>query len=178
LTLYPRILGAAYPNLPSAVQRFHVLQGLQVLHGEVQTEAPASFLARCLAICLGAPRERSQGPLRFELDAGPMEETWTRHFPTRTMRSTLRWAEGEIEERLGASRLRFALEATPEGLRMQLQRVHCFGLPCPRWLQPSVVAEERGEGERLHFCIRATVPFVGQVASYCGYLDLPREIAP
>ncbi|WP_369124981.1 DUF4166 domain-containing protein, partial [Enterobacter asburiae] len=44
--------------------------------------------------------------------------------------------------------------------------------PCPAWLRPAVVAEETGDGDRFHFNVRASVPLLGVVAAYRGYLDL------
>ena len=88
-TLYQNAMGAAFDELPSAVRRFHLLAGRHELHGWVETEAPRSLLARALAWCLGTPLTASAGPIRFELDASPLRETWTRHFPSQSMRSIL-----------------------------------------------------------------------------------------
>lgn len=173
--MYQQLLGADYARLPAAVQRFHRLAGHRELRGEVETGVPASWLARCLAVCLGAPRRSSAGPLRFELEAEPGVETWTRHFPTRTMRSRLALINGELVERLGAARLTFSLSATEQKLSMHLLGMRFLGVPCPRWLLPRIVAEETGSGDRFHFLVTAAVPFVGQVASYRGHLDVGPE---
>jgi len=34
------------------------------------------------------------------------------------------------------------------------------------------LAEESGKGDRFHFNVRASVPLLGVVAAYRGYLDL------
>lgn len=170
LSLYERVLGADYDRLPAAVQRFHRLSGHTVHHGWVETRAPESMAAKCLAICLGAPRTASSGPLRFELDAGPETETWTRYFPTRTMTSRMRLVGGQVEERLGAAAVTFSLEAAEGKLSMTLARMRFFGVPCPRWLLPKVIAEESGTGEQLHFHVTAALPVVGSVADYRGHL--------
>jgi hypothetical protein len=101
-----------------------------------------------------------------------MEETWTRDFPRHTMRSTLSLRQGRLTERLGAVRLFFALEAEHGVLQMRLQGLRFLGIPCPAWLRPAVLAEESGDGDRFHFNIRASVPLLGVVAAYRGYLDL------
>ena len=176
LSLYEQVLGASYVRLPAAVQRFHRLAGRTVLNGWVETRAPSSWLARVLGLCLGAPRGSSSGPLRFELEAGPQTETWTRHFPTRTMTSHMRLVAGQLEERLGAARLTFNLTAGENKLSMQLVRMWFFGVPCPNWLMPRVVAEETGISDQLHFHVTAALPFVGSVASYRGHLEVrPQE---
>ncbi len=172
LSLYETVLGARYAQLAPAVQTFHRMTGAVTLHGEVETDPPASRLARGLAWCIRTPRTSTRGPIRVTLDAATMEETWTRHFPRHTMRSTLSLHEGRITERLGAARLFFALEAEHGVLRMRLEGLRFLGVPCPAWLRPAVLAEESGKGDRFHFNVRASVPLLGVVAAYRGYLDL------
>lgn len=175
LTLYQRALGAQYAQLPAAVQRFHRLTGRAILQGWVETEAPASWLAKGLALCLGAPRRTTRGPLRFVLDVGTEAETWTRHFPARTMTSRMTLVAGRVEERLGAARLTFRLIAAEDKLSMALVEMRFFGISCPRWLMPQVVAEETGIGNRVHFLVSASLPLVGTIASYRGHLDLSEK---
>ena len=169
-------MGDSFARLPVAVQRFHRLSGRTVLHGWVETDAPASIAARGLAFCLGSPQRAGSGPIRFELDASAESESWTRHFPTHTMRSRLQLIAGKLEEKLGAARLRFELSASDDALKMELSRMWFLGVPCPRWLMPQVVAEERGDGKRVHFRVAAALPRVGVVAGYRGHLDLDPEV--
>ncbi|WP_435531685.1 DUF4166 domain-containing protein [Ramlibacter cellulosilyticus] len=110
--------------------------------------------------------------MRFELAAAPAAETWTRHFPGRTMRSRLS-GDACVVEDLGPARLTFALVRSEASLRMRLVRLQFLRLPCPRWLLPRVLAEERGEPGVLHFHVEATVPLLGRVAGYRGWLQLP-----
>lgn len=181
LSMYEQALGrAAYARLPRAVQCFHRLEGRRVLEGWVQVDAPATRMAQLLASGLGSPRHSSQGPLRFELLAQPQKEQWTRYFPKmRPMQSRLHLLPDRncIEERLGVARLRFALRADESSLCMELQGLHWLGLPCPRWLLPRVLARETGEGDALHFEVMASLPVVGQVARYHGYLRLDSTLA-
>lgn len=172
LSLYEQVLGADYERLPSAVQRFHRLNGHTVLHGWVEIGAPESTLARCLAICLGAPTCASSGPLCFELDSGRDTETWTRHFPSQSMTSRMRRVACQLEERLGAATLRFKLTVQDGKLSMELKKMRFFGVPCPGWLMPQIVAEETGTDTRLHFHVTATLPLAGAVAHYRGHLEV------
>lgn len=171
-SLYETVLGERYAQLAPAVQTFHQMTGAVTLRGEVETEPPASCLARGLAWCIRTPRTPTRGPIRVRLDAAATEETWTRHFPHHTMRSTLSLHRGHIMERLGAVRLLFALEAEHGTLRMRLEGLRFLGIPCPAWLRPAVLAEETGDGDRFHFNVRASVPLLGVVAAYRGHLDL------
>ena len=171
-SMVERVMGERFDRLPTAVQRFHRLRGRHVLHGWVDTGAPASAPARWLGRLLGTPLQASRGPITFELDAGPEQESWTRQFPGRTMRSRLRLVAGELVEQLGPAQLTFTLAADDGVLSMHLARMRFLGIPCPHWLLPALVAQERGDGDALHFRISAALPWVGVVADYQGHLQL------
>lgn len=176
-SLFERVLGERFAALPPALRRFHRLSGRHELHGLVETDAPDSSVGRLLAWCLGTPTRATHGRIRFVLEAAPDSETWTRHFPGRTMRSRMRFGAGHVVEQMGLARLVFALELSNGRLRMHLAGLRFLGVPCPAWLRPRLVAEETGDRtagvERLHFRIEARVPGVGQVVGYRGHLVLP-----
>ena len=178
-TLFERALGERFALLPKPLQRFHRLSGLHELHGLVETDAPASALGCALAWCLGTPTSATHGAIRFVLDAAPDAETWTRHFPRRTMRSRMHFVRGQVVERMGPASLAFALDFSGGRLRMRLVGLRFLGIPCPAWLRPRLVAEEMGDraarGERVHFRIEAAVPGLGHVVGYRGHLVLPDE---
>lgn len=178
-TLYQSAMGPeAFARLSEPLRRFHSQSGRAVFSGQVDVDAPASLAARLLALCLGAPQRAAQGAIRFELDAGCTLETWVRHFPARTMKSTLGADGAHVVERMGAARLAFQLVEIDGGLEMRLDHMRFLGIRCPRWLQPVLVAREHGSGGRLHFLVTAAVPLIGVVASYRGHLDVGGETAP
>jgi hypothetical protein len=172
-SLYQQVMGPDFLRLPSPLQQFHALSGKHRLSGWVEVQAPASIAAKVLAICLRAPVAARRGPIRFELDSSSTSEHWVRHFPGKTMESRLRLMSGRIVESLGAARLTFGLRGDSEKLVMELVSLHFFGVPCPRWLLPAVVAEETASTGRLHFRVLASLPVIGVVAGYQGHLDLP-----
>lgn len=174
-SLYQQVMGADFLLLPAPLQHFHALAGRHELRGWAEVRAPASFVARVLARCLGAPLQAQRGPIRFELASSAVAEHWVRHFPWKTMESRLGLASGRIVERLGAARLSFALLASADKLEMQLVSLHFLGVPCPRRLLPAVVAEETASPGRLHFRVQASLPLVGEVAGYHGHLELPED---
>jgi hypothetical protein len=176
-SLYQQVLGAEFAQLPPALRAFHALSGRHRLTGAVVIDAPATRPAKFLAWCLGAPLAAQTGAIRFDLDAEAASETWTRHFPARTMRSRLDLGRGCVVERLGPARLTFALVRAGTTLEMRLVRMQFLGVPCPSWLRPRVVARETASTGRLHFDVHASLPLVGTVASYRGHLDVPAEPA-
>lgn len=171
--LFALVMGSTYEQLHPSVRAFHDLHGTHVLHGLVETESADNLTGRILSRMLGTPHRSIQGAIRFVLDAQGTEQTWTREFPGRTMRSKMRLLGGMIVERLGPAELTFSLVADRGCLEMKLESLRAFGLPCPRWLMPRITAREHGEDGRLHFHIRATLPFVGRVTGYRGHLELP-----
>lgn len=176
-SLYQGLMGdAAFAQLPHAVRRFHTLQGDWSLTGRVHTHAPATALARLAAWLLRSPRVDATDRLAFRLQSQPRQERWTRQFPgSSAMVSTLQARRGELIERLGPVTLRFELQAAADALRMRLRGMSLLGLPLPRVCLPTVVAEERGEGEQIHFQVSASLPLIGRVAAYQGHLQLPTE---
>lgn len=174
-SVFEQALGPRFAELAPALQRFHRLVGHHELHGQVVTQPPESAVGILLAWCLGSPRRAATGALRFEVDAAAAGETWTRHFPGRTMRSRMRAVDGRLEERMGAARLQFELDVHDGALRLQLVHLRFLGIPCPAWLRPRLLATERAEGRRLHFHIEARVAGIGRVVGYRGWLDAPGE---
>jgi len=177
-SLYRRVMGDSFLRLHPAIQRFHSLVGSHVLQGDVQMRAPQSWLARLLARLMGTPLNAVDGAIRFELDAEPDRETWTRHFPSGVMTSALMQQHQFVVEKLGAARLAFALQESQGRLIMQLEHLHFFGIRCPAWLLPAVVAEESGDEDFLRFNVSASLPWIGVVSGYCGKLLIPKEPNP
>jgi hypothetical protein len=175
--LFRQAAGAAYERMHPAVRAFHDLQGSVELQGEVATEPPQGWMATVLAVLLGTPRRGDRGAIRFELRGDAEAQEWIRHFPARTMRSRLRAQGGRVVETLGPVRLVFAIREESGSLVMQLDALRCLGIPCPRWLLPVIHARETGSGSRLEFDVRATLPLVGQVAGYKGWLRIPETAA-
>ncbi|RZI67392.1 DUF4166 domain-containing protein [Variovorax guangxiensis] len=172
LSLYATLMGAAFAELAPAVREFHRAAGRVAFDGWAETAAPQTPAARWIARRLGTPQRQGRHAIRFELDARPDAETWTRYFPGRTMRSRMGSSGADLVEQLGPLRLHFALTAEEGALVMRLRRVRCFGVPCPTWLTPQVHAVETGVGRELHFDVRGVLPGIGTVAAYRGHLDL------
>lgn len=172
-SMYQSAMGTAFDRLHPALKRFHSLTGRWTLQGQVHIEPPQHRLGRLLARWTGTPRAPREGPIEFQLQAAPQREHWLRRFPGFQMASALSLQHGEIVERLGPATLHFTLAEQSGALAMQLQRMRFAGVPCPRWLMPRIHASERGEGNRLHFDVRADVPGCGRVVHYRGHLEVP-----
>lgn len=170
--MYESAMGESFARLAMPLQQFHRLRGRYVLRGEVKVDAPASMLARLLARLLGTPLTASEGPITFELDADPQTETWTRRFPANVLTSQLELQDRDLVEKLRGTQMTFALTERDGQLHMHLHRLRFFGILCPAWLMPVIVAEESGVDGRVYFHVSVQAPYVGVVARYQGHLQL------
>ena len=132
------------------------------------------WLARLFAWVSGLPEEQHNGPVRVVLEQmHGGKERWTRTFgAARPMRSSLRRCGDCLEERIGASTLRFKFSVEGGSIRWTAVAGRTLGLPWPRsWLK-GIDAYESHRGNRYYFNVRAALPGVGLIVHYVGELDL------
>jgi hypothetical protein len=105
-------------------------------------------------------------------------QRWERRFDDETL-TTTQWADsgGGLVERFGAWELCFDLRAEEKALRY-VQRgarlcLGAFRLPVPLAWGPLVSAKETGDGpQRVFVTVTVTLPVVGSLITYDGYLDV------
>lgn len=173
-SVYQQVMGADFEQLPGAVKTFHSACGAHRFRGRVAIDGAENWLGRVIARMGRLPRGAPESDFEFSLNADSRSETWRRHFSGGDMCSVLHPQGERLVEVLGIFRLRFRLEAEENKLAMRLERIIAFGLPCPRALFPSVIAEETGEGAEFRFNIEMHTPLAGRVVRYRGYLDVSR----
>lgn len=171
--LYAQVMGDAFDDLDEAVRRFHSQQGHVALRGWCRIEGPSSALGRWFACLARTPANTMETAFGFELMADEAREHWTRHFPGRRMRSTMRVDNGMLVERLGLTSFHFSLHAVDGALHMELERFSVLGVPCPRRLCPRIRAVETGRDGVFHFDVSAALPLLGRITAYTGHLAFP-----
>jgi hypothetical protein len=97
-------------------------------------------------------------------------ERWTRHFGDESFSSELSEQAGQLVERFGPLRFVFALPSDERGLTMKIRRWSAFGLPLPLMLGPRPVAREWEEDGRFRFDVAISLPLIGPVVRYAGWL--------
>jgi hypothetical protein len=64
------------------------------------------------------------------------------------------------------------LDGDAAGIRWELMSVAVLGIPLPRQWFGEVGARESAEGARYCFDVCATLPFIGHLVAYRGWLDV------
>ena len=89
LSVYERLLGSRYRDLPAAVQTFHSLGGTVRLAGEVTVLGADTFSGQLVAAVMRLPKPAPPRPFSFLLTARAESESWTRLFQSRAMTSSI-----------------------------------------------------------------------------------------
>ncbi|HZR34164.1 MAG TPA: DUF4166 domain-containing protein [Nevskia sp.] len=169
-SLYRRLLGARFDGLPPAVRRLHQPGARFEAAGECRVQRGDNSVARILADSMGMPPAAEHLPLRFSIDCDGGAEIWRRDFGGHVFTSRM-WAEkGVLCERTPLATLRYDLEVEHGILRMQLRRFSGLGLPLPRGIWPTIATAESERDGRYCFDVRASMPGIGLVVRYKGWL--------
>lgn len=171
-TVFQQLLGAPFFNLPDSLRSLHSVRGQDAFAGEVDIERGRGLLARLCGWLVGMPPAMQQAPLRLELSADPGSETWRRHFGSHRMATRLRRRGGLLAERLGPLQFRFAVHAAEGTIYWNVARVSLLGLlPLPARLFGGMRVREWEQDGRYRFHVEVTLPLVGPVIAYHGWLE-------
>ncbi len=175
--LYPKLLGEAWANLDSAVQRLHSCHGPVQAGGIFHIRHGSNWFARLLAWLMQLPKAGEAVDTRLRITAQGDREEWRRHFAGRPW-ITVQFAgsDGLLVERVGLTETRFRLQVLAGALNYQsVSAALCVGrlrVPIPRWFCPKVTASEKPTGEDGHIAVsvKVSLPLVGLLIAYEGKL--------
>ena len=171
-TLFQKLLGASFYSLPPSVRMLHGIRGSGRYAGRATIMRGRNPLARLFANIAGLPaaREDVAVTVAFETDAGG--ETWRRDFGGHPLHTRVRRLGGSLVERLGPLQFRFALHVHDGVLWWQAVGVRLFGvLPLPVSWFADVHCRESEQDGRYTFLVEASLPLVGQLIRYEGWLE-------
>ncbi|MBD9536385.1 DUF4166 domain-containing protein [Stenotrophomonas sp. STM01] len=172
--LFEQVLGPGFGQLPPQVRALHSVRGRQrwsgqgeVLRGTHWLVAPCAWLARL------PPSASVPVSVEFVVDAAG--ERWNRRFGPARMESRLWQQAGGLFEQLGAVRFRFGLREEEGQILWRAERAWAFGLlPLPtRWFG-QVYCRERERHGRYEFLVDVSMPLIGRLIRYEGWL-LPED---
>ena len=167
--LYARILGERFDALPPAVRRLHDICRDSGAQGEGRVEQGRGWIGRIVAATMRFP-PAGRWPLHVAFAEKEGAERWTRDFGGHRFFSDLSEKAGRLVERFGPMRFAFDLPSGPEGLEMHLRRWSVFGLPLPLVLAPRIEAREWEEDGRFRFSVAVSLPLLGDIVRYSGWL--------
>lgn len=175
-SLFARLLGASFSELPASIREIHRGHPSIVVDGACSIERGGNWLAQLSATIAGMPPAAAEVPLRVEIVADAAGETWSRYFGDRLMCSRMRGQGNLLVERLGPLTIAFRLEADPRQIRWIPQSGRVLGIPMPASVFKGIVATEYTANDRYHFEVRAALPVMGLVIHYRGWLFMPESL--
>lgn len=168
--LYRRVMGAEFDRLRPVVRALHDVLRDGGASGRATVTRGGHPIARLIAAAIGFP-PAGEHALHVSFAERDGEETWTRDFAGRRFRSRLSQRGGELVERFGPLRFRFALVREGGSLRMVMRGWSCLGLALPLALAPRSDACETEDAQgRFGFDVPIALPLVGLVVHYRGWL--------
>lgn len=173
--LFPKILGDAFRTLPPAVQALHDSPKRRRWHGRAQVRRGRGLVARLICALVKFPRSGSDVPVSVEFTPEGNAERWTRIFADKKFSSVHSCGSGRDErlvvERFGVARFSLALVADGSRLLFVPRRWSLLGIPMPNMLLPRGMSFETELDGRFQFDISVTVPGIGLIIAYSGWLQ-------
>lgn len=148
-TLYRRILGPAFDQLPPALRQFHDLPEGGRGTGTFRVTRGQGWFRNLLAGAIGLPAQAEQVPVRLQVVVEGDRERWLRDFAGHRVVS-LQWEyRGLLIEKMGPVSTAFRLVVEQEALRFEMAGAWLLGIPLPRALSVRVEAITVGQPVRL-----------------------------
>lgn len=178
--LYPRLFGAAWSNVDTALQRMHCNGGPVHAAGVFRVTQGTSLGARLLLFFLRLPSSNPAAQVKLIVRPEGDSETWVRLFDGKAFLSVQREsAKGGLAERFGAIEFRFRLTFTDHaihyqqvGATLRLALPFLQEIPLPRWASPHVSASETAGASEMEtrVLVQVSAPLGGLLFSYEGSL--------
>ena len=178
-SLFQLALGADFDALPAPVQSLHSVQDRHTWTGRARVTRGRSAFANLLCRLIGFPPEIDETPLTVTIERRDDKESWTRCFGSSEFRSVLSLRDGEgaghVHERFGVMGFDINLQRAQDQLHFPVARGTLLGIPLPNWLLPRSEAMETAEGGRFQFDIKISLPGIGLLVRYHGWLEPVRH---
>lgn len=166
-SLYARVMGTRFAQLPHAVRAMHEVLRDGGASGFAEVTGPTNFLTAAIASVIGFPRAGTH-ELHVAFEERDGTETWTRTFGSKSFHSRLSQKGDLLVERFGAFRFGFDLSSDEDGLTMVMRRWWIGPFRLPLALAPRSLAREWEENGRFHFDVPIALPILGRVVHYRG----------
>ncbi len=169
-SLYQRVMGSDFEQLPGSLQQLHTVMRDGGFRGEAEVTRGKNPIARSIATIFGFPTV-GKHDLQVHIKIDDKGERWTRSFSGKIFASHLRKSGRYLTENFGLLQFQFALPVTDGSLTMVMTGWKFGFLPLPLFLAPRSEASEWEESGRFHFDVPITLPLVGLMVHYRGWLE-------
>jgi hypothetical protein len=173
-SLYQRVLGPAFEQLPAPVARLHALDQERRWTGSARVQRGRSILARMIARLIGFPPGTDDIPVAVTLKPEQDGERWIRQFGGAQFQSFQRPGKGRmthlLEESFGVVTVALALVIKEGRLYLIPRHWWIFGVPMPKFLLPEGNSFEHADQGRFNFDVTIKAPLIGLIVSYQGSL--------
>jgi len=177
--LFQLALGSDFDALPEPVRALHKVFDQRRWSGEARVSRGRSVLSKLLCRIIGFPPEADRSPVTVTIERRADSEIWRRDFGGKLFKSQLSLSgspgSGIVQERFGPLTFDIHLKHQNGALAFPVGRGRILGLPLPAWMLPSSEAVEAEEAGRFNFDVRISLPGVGLLVHYQGWL---RPAAP
>ena len=172
--LFARAMGPRFAALPAATRHIHQPDPVLILSGSADVDGADNTPGRVVASLFGLPPAARTVPLRVTIEAtAEGGEHWARVYPRRTMRSLMSDPEPDravLTEQFGPFRFALQVEPTADGLTLTPLTGRLGRWVLPLALMPRVTARETADGETHRFDVTITMPLLGRLVHYRGWL--------
>ncbi|WP_324752051.1 DUF4166 domain-containing protein [Roseovarius sp. Pro17] len=166
-----------FGRLPQALKEFHGQDSPPIWSGQATVQRGSNGFAKALAWAFGFPEAGVSVPLTVRVDrtlshTGNPVERWTRIFASKSLSSVLqRQADGSFSEQFSPFTFTLGLNVDEQLIRMPVTKWTIGKVPLPMSLSPQSDTKEFQDAHgRFNFDVRLTVPFIGLLAHYRGWL--------
>ena len=170
-SLYRRVLGARFDDLPSSLRRFHDTEGGGRAKGVFQVERGRGWLRNIVASLMGFPPAGVNVPVVLEVVALRDRERWVRRFPTKTVVST-QWERDQLLiEAFGLYSFSSRLSLAGADLVYEFYQARLAGVPLPRWFAGHAEGMVTGDENGWRVVVRIFAPVLGEIVHYEGRVE-------
>lgn len=173
--VFQQALGPEFDRLPAPLRDLHRCSAGERWVGRADVDRGSSVMARTLCGVMGFPPTARNIPIEVEMICEDGREIWVRKFAQTVFRSEMRQlgrpGTGLVTERFGGLTFEIALSLSDGALIYPVKRAWCFGVPLPRWLIPVSNTAETVDAGRASFDVEITMPLIGRVIRYRGWLN-------
>ena len=170
--LFAGVLGAAFDDLPEAVQDSHAVLPVLKLSGEARVTRGPGVWPNLLARVFGFPPAGEAIPVSVTKTRRGDCELWQRQFGAQSFRSTLRATAQGMTERFGPFTFRIGLRVFDNALHFPVEAGWLGPIPLPRFALPASETREFADGDQMRFDVTLRAPLTGAfIIRYEGALQ-------